>query len=148
MFIAFVSRIKFRKGSELTRILSLPPRKRVKISVESILELLPVIYKSAFLIFIGPSTTSTKSIFISTELASGFTASSVIWQPSIIRGLFFVLRGGGGVRIGFLMLKIVNYINFFVILKRLSRNIWSNITQTERDKQIIAFCDKIFLNYF
>ncbi len=51
-------------------------------------------------------------------------------------------------RIGFLMLKIVNYINFFVILKRLSRNIWSNITQTERDEQIIAFCDKIFLNYF
>lgn len=147
MFIAFVSRIKFRKGSELTRILSLPPRKRVKISVGSILELLPVICKSAFLIFIGPSTTSTKSIFISTELASGFTASSAIWQPSIIRGLFFVLRGGG-VRIGFLMLKIVNYINFFVILKRLSRNIWSNITQTERDEQIIAFCDKIFLNYF
>ena len=51
-------------------------------------------------------------------------------------------------RIGFLTLKIVNYINFFVILKRLSRNIWLNITQTERDEQIIAFCDKIFLNYF
>ncbi len=60
----------------------------------------------------------------------------------------FLFCGGGGVRIGFLMLKIVNYINFFVILKRLSRNIWSNITQTERDEQIIAFCDKIFLNYF
>ena len=55
---------------------------------------------------------------------------------------------GDGVRIGFLMPKIVNYINFFVILKRLSRNIWLNMTQTERDEQIIAFCDKIFLNYF